>query len=150
MPTRRILIADDNVDALDSLALLLQCEGHEVFKAADGAEALEVAAAQRPDVAFFDLGMPVLSGYEAAVRIRAEPWSRSLMLIALSGWGQPADVCQSRACGFDAHLVKPASLENLNEVLSRATGARHHSLALTREGEEGAAGRPRLAGWSRR
>ena len=115
----KILIADDNADALESLALLLECEGHSVIKAADGLQAVELAAKFKPQVAFLDIGMPVMTGYEAASRIRSEPWGKGMVLVALSGWGQREDVQRSKAAGFDSHLVKPASFEALNEVLSR-------------------------------
>ena len=116
---RRILVADDNPDALESLALLLECDGHEVWKAANGAEACEIAAERRPELALLDLGMPVLDGYEAARRMRAEPWGREMRIVALSGWGQQADVLRSRESGFDSHLVKPASFEALAQLLSQ-------------------------------
>jgi signal transduction histidine kinase len=114
---RRILIADDNPDALESLALLLECSGHEVLKAANGAEACDVAAQRRPQLALLDLGMPVLDGYETARRIREQPWGREMTLVALSGWGQHADVQRSRESGFDSHLVKPASFDALAQML---------------------------------
>jgi signal transduction histidine kinase len=116
---RRILVADDNPDALDSLALLLECDGHEVWKAANGAEACEVAAERRPELALLDLGMPILDGYETARRMRAQPWGRDMRIIALSGWGQQADILRSRESGFDSHLVKPASFEALAQVLEQ-------------------------------
>lgn len=115
----RILLADDNRDALDSLATLLQCDGHEVHTAADGAEALEVAAVCRPDVVLLDIGMPKLDGYEVARRIRAEPWGKSAVLIALTGWGQDEDRRRSREVGFDSHLVKPLDPEALSTLLAR-------------------------------
>ena len=115
----RILLADDNRDALDSLATLLQCDGHEVHTAADGAEALEVAAACHPDVVLLDIGMPKLDGYEVARRIRAEPWGKSAVLIALTGWGQDEDRRRSREVGFDSHLVKPLDPEALSTLLAR-------------------------------
>jgi signal transduction histidine kinase len=116
---RRILIADDNPDALESLALLLECSGHEVWKAANGAEACDLAAQRRPQLALLDLGMPVLDGYETARRIREQPWGREITLVALSGWGQHADVQRSRESGFDSHLVKPASFAALARMLDR-------------------------------
>ena len=116
---RRILVADDNPDALESLALLLECDGHEVWKAANGAEAYEVAAERRPELALLDLGMPVLDGYETARRMRAEPWGRDMRIVALSGWGQQADILRSRESGFDSHLVKPASFEALAQLLDQ-------------------------------
>jgi signal transduction histidine kinase len=115
----RILLADDNRDALDSLATLLQCDGHEVHTAGDGAEALEVAAGCHPDVVLLDIGMPKLDGYEVARRIRAEPWGKSTVLIALTGWGQDEDRRRSREVGFDSHLVKPLDPEMLSTLLAR-------------------------------
>jgi signal transduction histidine kinase len=115
----RILLADDNRDALDSLATLLQCDGHEVHTAADGAEALEVAAGCHPDVVLLDIGMPKLDGYEVARRIRAEPWGKRTVLIALTGWGQDEDRRRSREVGFDSHLVKPLDPEALSKLLAR-------------------------------
>jgi CheY-like chemotaxis protein len=115
----RILLADDNRDALDSLATLLQCDGHEVHTAGDGAEALEVAAQCKPDVVLLDIGMPKLDGYEVARRIRAEPWGKAAVLIALTGWGQDEDRRRSREVGFDSHLVKPLDPEALSSLLAR-------------------------------
>jgi signal transduction histidine kinase len=116
---RRILIADDNQDALDTLALLLECDGHEVFKACDGAAAVRAAQECKPDLVFLDIGMPLLDGYEAAARIRNEEWGRKIMLVALTGWGQRGDIERSHAAGFDSHLVKPVSSENLSAILAR-------------------------------
>jgi CheY-like chemotaxis protein/two-component sensor histidine kinase len=118
-PGHRILLADDNRDALESLATLLQCDGHEVRTAADGAEALEVAAECHPDIVLLDIGMPKLDGYEVARRIRAEPWGKSAVLIALTGWGQDEDRRRSREVGFDSHLVKPLDPEALSTLLAR-------------------------------
>ena len=115
----RILLADDNRDALDSLATLLQCDGHEVHTAADGAEALAVAAEYRPNVVLLDIGMPKLDGYEVARRIRAEPWGQATVLIALTGWGQDEDRRRSREVGFNSHLVKPLDPDALSKLLSR-------------------------------
>jgi CheY-like chemotaxis protein len=116
---RRILVADDNRDALESLAMLLECGGHEVCKAADGAEAFELAASWRPDLALLDIGMPSLDGYEVARRIRAQSWGRSMTLIALSGWGQSEDMRRSTDAGFDLHLVKPLNMDALADVFGR-------------------------------
>jgi signal transduction histidine kinase len=139
-PKRDVLIADDNPDALESLALLLECEGHRVIKAADGQQAYELASQMKPEVAFLDIGMPIMTGYEAASRIRAQPWGKQMVLVALSGWGQREDVQKSKAAGFDSHLVKPASFEALNEVLRRLS---RHTIAsestLDSEGDTAAA-----------
>jgi CheY-like chemotaxis protein len=115
----RVLIADDNVDALDSLSLLLELEGHEVHTARSGAEALDKAAQVRPDVAVLDIGMPGMNGYEVATRIRAEPWGRAMMLIALTGWGQSEDRARARDAGFDRHCTKPVDTEALQAMFQR-------------------------------
>ncbi|HEU4654840.1 MAG TPA: response regulator [Steroidobacteraceae bacterium] len=116
---RRVLIADDNQDALDTLALLLECDGHAVFKASDGAAAVKQAEECRPDLIFLDIGMPMLDGYEAAAEIRRQEWGRNVVLVALTGWGQRGDIEKSRAAGFDSHLVKPVSSENLSAILAQ-------------------------------
>jgi signal transduction histidine kinase len=115
---RRILVADDNNDALESLATLLQLSGHEVYTAANGAVALESAEQHRPEVALLDIGMPKLDGYEVARRIRAQPWGRRITLVALTGWGQDSDRRRSQEAGFDSHLVKPLDLDKLTELLA--------------------------------
>jgi CheY-like chemotaxis protein/nitrogen-specific signal transduction histidine kinase len=116
---RRILVADDNSDALESLTILLELGGHEVFSAANGALALESAERNLPEVALLDIGMPKLDGYEVARRIRAQPWGRRITLVALTGWGQDSDRRRSGEAGFDSHLVKPLDLDKLMELLGR-------------------------------
>jgi signal transduction histidine kinase len=113
----RILIADDNSDALESLATLLQLRGHEVFTACDGAMALESAERHRPDVVLLDIGMPTLDGCEVARRIRQQPWGSRIKLVALTGWGQNSDRRRSRDAGFDSHLVKPLDTDKLQDLL---------------------------------
>jgi signal transduction histidine kinase len=115
---RRVLVADDNADALASLATLLTLHGHEVFRATDGAAAVEVAQRCQPDVALLDIGMPRLDGYEVARRIRAEPWGRHMQLVAVTGWGQESDRQRTRASGFDGHLTKPVDQQTLDQLLS--------------------------------
>jgi signal transduction histidine kinase len=115
---RRILVADDNNDALESLATLLQLSGHEVYTAPNGALALESAEQHRPEVALLDIGMPKLDGYEVARRIRAQPWGQRITLVALTGWGQDSDRRRSQEAGFDSHLVKPLDLDKLTELLA--------------------------------
>jgi len=119
---RRILLADDNRDALDSLATLLECDGHEVYTAADGAAALALAAECRPDVMLLDIGMPKLDGYEVARRVRAQPWGNATVLIALTGWGQDEDRRRSREVGFNSHLVKPLDPAMLSSLLAHLPG----------------------------
>jgi signal transduction histidine kinase len=121
---RRILIADDNLDALDSTARLLQHGGHEVFSATDGSLALQAAERHLPEVALLDIGMPGLDGYEVARRIRAAPWGRGLTLVAITGWGQESDRRRSQEAGFDSHLVKPVDPGQLSALLARLPQAR--------------------------
>jgi signal transduction histidine kinase len=116
---RRILLADDNNDALESLATLLELGGHEVVTASNGALALECAERHRPEVMLLDIGMPMLDGYEVARRIRIQPWGRNITLVALTGWGQDTDRRRSREAGFDSHLVKPLDMDKLTELLER-------------------------------
>jgi len=115
--SRRILVADDNADALESLAVLLKMSGHQVFSAPNGAAALEAAAEHLPEVVLLDIGMPLLDGYEVARRIRTQPWGSSMMLVALTGWGQDADRRRSQEAGFNSHLVKPLDIARLTQVL---------------------------------
>ena len=114
---RNILIADDNQDALESLALMLRMEGHEVPCASDGEEALVLAGQRRPEIVVLDVGMPKLDGCEVARRIRAESWGRGAVLVALTGWGQDIDRRRSREAGFDMHLVKPVDPATLCDML---------------------------------
>jgi signal transduction histidine kinase len=115
---RRVLVADDNADALMTMATLLEFEGHEVHTAADGEQALQAATSLRPDIAILDIGMPGLSGHQVAERIRATDWGKHVLLIALTGWGQADDQARARAAGFDHHCTKPV---DLNELLSLLT-----------------------------
>jgi PAS domain S-box-containing protein len=116
---RRILVVDDNRDSAESLALLLQVTGNEVRTAFDGLEAVEEAGRFRPDVVLLDIGMPKLNGYEAARRIRDEPWGKEMLLIAQTGWGQEEDRRRSQEAGFDAHLTKPVDHLKLLKLLTR-------------------------------
>lgn len=117
----RILVADDNADAAASLAMLLKMNGHEVRTAFDGEEALRIAQELEPDVALLDIGMPLLDGYEVCRRLRASPFGRDMTIVALTGWGQTEDRERSRAAGFDRHLVKPADLREVEELLAQAS-----------------------------
>lgn len=128
-PSLRVLVVDDNRDAVSTLGMLLRLLGHEVREAYDGAEAVERAADFRPDVVLLDIGLPKLSGYEAAAAIRAEPWGRSAALWATTGWGQAADRERSQAAGFDAHLVKPVDPAELIGRLAAEARARAASFA---------------------
>ncbi len=121
-PRRRILVVDDNHDSATSMAMMLTLMGNEVRTAQDGVEAVEMAEAFRPQAILMDVGMPKLNGYEATQRIRAQPWGRGMIVIALTGWGQDGDRVQSRAAGCDGHLVKPVNLPDLEKLLAKLTG----------------------------
>ena len=114
---RRIVVADDNEDSAQSFAMLLSFSGHEVRIAHDGEQALDTMRNFRPDVAFLDIGMPLLSGYEVAEAVRAEPWGRAVKLIAVTGWGQADDKQRARTGGFDQHLVKPIDPSDVDRLL---------------------------------
>ena len=114
---RRILVADDNADAADSLSLLLQMAGHDTRVARDGAEALAIAREFQPDTMVLDIAMPGLDGLELARLVRAEAWGAPVLLIAASGWGQTVDQQRSREAGFDHHLVKPLAFDALQQLL---------------------------------
>jgi len=116
---RRILVADDNRDVVESFQIMLRILGHEVQTALDGEEALEKAEQFRPDVIVLDVGMPILDGYETASRIRQLPWSRDVVLIAVTGWGNDKDKLKSAAAGFDVHLVKPVDATTILEALDQ-------------------------------
>jgi PAS domain S-box-containing protein len=114
---RRILVVDDNVDAAESLALLLRLQGQVVRVAHDGPSALATAQAFQPEMVFLDIGMPGMDGYEVAQHLRQQPGLEHVMLVALTGWGQEEDRRRSREAGFDKHLIKPVEPEVLHRVL---------------------------------
>jgi CheY-like chemotaxis protein len=113
---RRILVVDDNRDAADSLAMLLQARGHEVRVAYDGLEAVGSAVAFDPDVVLMDIGLPKLYGYDAARRIR-KARGNSVQLIAITGWGQEEDRRRAKEAGFDFHLTKPVDPEAIARLI---------------------------------
>ena len=144
---RRILVADDNADALESLAALLTLNGHEVYRAQDGELALRAAEQHLPEVALLDIGMPRLDGYEVARQIRSHAWGQQMLLVALTGWGQESDRVRSQAAGFDCHLTKPVDHNRLGQLLAEpsagvpgsppgatASGAPTHSRAPQERG----------------
>jgi CheY-like chemotaxis protein/two-component sensor histidine kinase len=118
---RRVLIVDDNRDAADALALLLQHTGHETFVAYDGAAAFSAAEAHRPDVILLDIGLPGLSGHDVCRQMREQPWGQRIRMIALTGWGQEEDRRKSREAGFDGHLVKPVDIAAVLQQFQRAS-----------------------------
>lgn len=133
---KRLLVVDDNRDAADSLALLLNMLGAEVQVAYSGVDALFALESYRPAIVLLDLGMPAMDGYEVARRLR-KAHGPDLMLVALTGWGQEEDRRRSREAGFDQHLVKPPDLGALQALLAPGTAA-----GSGRPGPEGARSRP--------
>jgi signal transduction histidine kinase len=118
-PGRRILVVEDNLDAAESMRMLLTAIGHEVSVVNDGAHALDEARRTRPDVILLDIGLPGMDGYELAAALRAMPETSGAHLIAVSGYGQDKDRMRSRDAGFDLHLVKPVDPAKLSEAIGR-------------------------------
>ena len=114
---RRVLIIEDNLDAADSLRVMLQLCGHEVEVALNGADGIELARALRPEVVLCDLGLPHLDGVGVAEAIRADPALRGVRLIAITGYGGPEDVERALRAGFDAYVTKPADLSRLLQLV---------------------------------
>jgi PAS domain S-box-containing protein len=121
---RRVLVVDDNVDSAESMAMLLRALGHAVDVAHDGPSALEAAAAAEPEYVLLDIGLPGMSGYAVAERLRAMPALRDTIVIAMTGYGQEEDRRRSREAGFHHHLVKPVDLDTLAALLGDAPHAR--------------------------
>jgi PAS domain S-box-containing protein len=117
-PARSVLVVDDNADAAESLAELLQLLGHVTHTVSDGARALVMADELRPDVILLDIGLPGMSGHDVARAIRAQPWGAELTLIALTGWGPSEDRERSKDAGFNHHLVKPVDLQELESLIA--------------------------------
>jgi len=118
---RRVLVADDNRDGADIMALLLHQYGYDVSVAHNGPDALATAARNKPEIVILDIGMPGMSGYDVAQRIRAEPWGREILLIALTGWGQEDDKRKAFDAGFDHHLIKPIDPDALEALMASAS-----------------------------
>ena len=114
----RIVLVDDQADSREMLRMLLESRDHVVIDVEDGPSAIDAIARERPDVAFIDIGLPVMNGYEVAQRIRARPGLDDVLLVALTGYGAPSDVSAARAAGFDEHLIKPAELAKLERILA--------------------------------
>jgi PAS domain S-box-containing protein len=114
----KVLVVDDDKDTAASLGMMLRIMGHDVRTARDGAEAVEAAGAYRPDLVLLDIGLPKLNGYEAARRIREQPWGKDMKLVALTGWGQDQDRQRAKEAGFDQHVVKPVEPAALEQLLA--------------------------------
>jgi PAS domain S-box-containing protein len=121
----RVLVVDDNVDAADGLALLLDLQGYETRVAYDGATALEAVKEFRPEVAILDIGMPLMDGYELARRLREAPETEKTVLVAMTGWGQVEDLRKAREAGFHHHLVKPSEPATLEKLLADLASSRN-------------------------
>lgn len=124
---RRVLIVDDNEDGAESLAMLLELEGHVTLQAHDGVRAIEAAERFRPDAVLLDVGLPRMNGYEVCRRIRQQPWGKDLVLVALTGWGQEEDRRRSEEAGFDTHMVKPPDHDVLTKLLASLPTSRSAS-----------------------
>lgn len=114
----RILLVEDHPEVAAAQALLLRALGYQVQTATDGATAIEMAKSLGPDIAVVDIGLPGLDGYEVAESLRNNPDTAGIRLIALTAYGSAEDRKRSQRCGFEAHLVKPASLDQLRLALA--------------------------------
>ncbi len=121
----RIVLVDDQDDAREMLRGLLEARSHVVYDAADGAQAIQVISEHRPDVAFIDLGLPVMDGFAVAQQIRKRPELQGVKLVALTGYGRDTDIEFALHAGFDHHMTKPARLEDLEQILATARPAAH-------------------------
>jgi CheY-like chemotaxis protein len=117
-PRRRIVLVEDQTDAREMLRMLLESLDHVVIDAADGAAAVELIERERPDAALIDIGLPTMTGYEVAQRIRQQKDLQHITLVALTGYGAPNDIKAAREAGFDAHIIKPAEIARIQEVLA--------------------------------
>lgn len=124
-----LMVVDDNVDAAQSLADLLEIDGHHVLVLEDAMSALAAPGRNTIQVFILDIGLPVMSGYELARRLRADPATSEAVLIALTGYGQAHDRVLTKSAGFDHHFVKPLDLEQLDTVLRQASLSQRRSMA---------------------
>jgi CheY-like chemotaxis protein len=122
-PARHILIIEDNRDFRNALRMLLELWGHRVEEAANGGRGLEIVRASRPEIVLVDLGLPDIDGHAVARSARSAPGGDAILLVAITGYGQPEDRRRAKEAGFDAHLTKPIDARELAEVLSRAADA---------------------------
>ncbi|SRR5712691_5117490 len=121
-----ILVVEDDVDSRDMLTVLLELSGHRVRAAADGLQGVEVACSVHPDIAFIDIGLPGIDGYEVARRIRGH-LGNEVLLVAVTGYGQAEDRRRSAEAGFEFHLVKPVSPDQIEQIISGATESKGRS-----------------------
>jgi CheY-like chemotaxis protein len=123
-PPSRVLVVDDNIDAAEMIAELLQLTGHQPLVAHDGPSALAAAQESVPDVVLLDIGLPGMNGYEVAKQMRAIPRLQRVILIAVTGYGHESDRNKTREAGFDHHLVKPVKPDHLLELIAAAQAVR--------------------------
>jgi CheY-like chemotaxis protein len=119
VPGQRVLVVDDDCDSAELFAELLERGGYTVRVAFDASSALSIASDFVPDAAVLDIGLPIVDGYELAVRLRTIASLRHLILVAVTGYGHPSDERRAREAGFDAHLVKPHHVSKIGPVLRR-------------------------------
>jgi two-component system CheB/CheR fusion protein len=119
----RVLMVEDNPDAAESLVMILELLGHHVRVVHDGLAALDAARSNVPDIMLVDIGLPGMDGYEVARAVRGEPALKSIVLVALTGYGRPEDKAQALAAGFDYHLVKPVDLDALGDLVAQLGAA---------------------------
>ncbi len=115
----RVLVIDDNVDATEMMGVLLTTLGYDVRTALDGIVGIEMAKTFHPNVVLLDIGLPVINGYEVAMRLRALPETSQSLLVALTGYGRDEDRNRSREAGFNIHLTKPVCLDTLESLLTQ-------------------------------
>jgi CheY-like chemotaxis protein len=115
----RILVVEDQDDAREMLRVLLESMGHVILEEADGASAVAAIEREHPDVALIDIGLPVMSGYEVARRVRGNNLFDDVVLVALTGYGRDRDIAAAKSAGFDAHITKPADSHVIEEILVR-------------------------------
>jgi CheY-like chemotaxis protein len=116
----KVLVADDNRDAADTLGMLLELSHHEVLVAHSGDQALQMARDAQPQAVILDIGMPGVTGYDVAREIRREPWGEKVLLLALTGWGRADDKARAAEAGFDHHLTKPIDVDHMERLLGSA------------------------------
>ncbi len=116
----KLLIADDNIDSALTWQTLLKLDGHDVTAVFGGQGALDHLAASVPEVAVLDVAMPMVSGLDVCRFIRQQPWGKSVLVIALTAYGEPRDKAMTREAGFDAHFVKPLKVEELRKLVPPA------------------------------
>jgi CheY-like chemotaxis protein len=114
---RRIVLVDDQADSREMLRMLLESRDHHVLDASDGPTAIEMIEREKPDIAFIDIGLPIMTGYEVAQQIRQRAHLSDVRLVALTGYGAPQDILAARAAGFDEHVIKPAQLAQIEQIL---------------------------------